>query len=570
MAEFKRRRASTVDTKVTGGIPGFKVFKPGVRASICFPDFKKHNIPSVGHIVPTILAADETGKKIAKQFMGYRDGHGVTGLMPWYFLADVARGVGIGDDRRTFIAADAADDEGGVASSCYGILFNRIHKAVKAGSGQGKDIRVDCVIKKVNPKMWFDLFANDKTGFQDVALVDPKKMRTGFVPWLSLYDNGRLRLNDGFISGAGPRDLAQILMLSGSAMQALIDAACLENPGTSPEESYNEAYVHGDFTALDGTGKFVAIYNAKHHKGVPTMMFKAKTQKIEVDDENEEEYDPEAAGSSGKKKGGRESFGNYSVDFSPRVRLPSPDDEDAIVTYSQAKLIAKAGVADNVLQNYDEIWSYFRLMSPEEQMVELASAFKQKPELLWYAFQPHPEYLTDEIKGILNARSQVAAPGGMQAGDDTDDDGTDDDDTETSAADNPYDDDDVDEYEVETPPAKTKGAYASDSAKTKQAALSKGTAAPKKSAETQELEDGMDELLTRTSKKPKMSASKAIPGVLVPEKKTATGSVKVGNTPAPTKVVKKVIKKVIKKVDPAAVTTPVAPKKKRPTDGLPG
>jgi len=553
MADFKRRRPSTVETKVQGGIPGFKIFKAGVRASICFPDFKTHAIPSVGHIVPTIVSSDATGRKIKKQFMAYRDDHGVAGLTPWYFLADVARSVGIGDDQRTFIAADAADEEGGgVLTSPYGILYSRIKKAVKAASGPGKDMRVDCEIKKVNPKLWFDLFASNDTGFKDVALIDPKKMRTGFVPWLSLYEGGRLRLEEGYLRGAGGRDQAQILMLSGSAMQALIEAACLETPGVDPNDAFNDTYVHGDFTALDGTGKFVVIYNADKHKTVGEILCRKVTQKIEMDaDDSEEEYDPEAEGGGGKQKGERSTFGNYSVDFSSKVRLCAPGDETRDVTYSQAKLIAKEGLSDSVLENYDEIWSYFRLMSAPEQMIELASAFKKKPEVMYYAFKPTPELMTAEVRGILQASAQVAMPSGNGYSDDDDSD-------ESSAAhsDSPYDDDDVEEYDVsDEPPAKEKGAYVSDSAKAKLAALTSGKSAVTKPQELHELEDGMNSLLTRTSK------------VETPvKKKVVTGGVSA--VFATRKVIKKVVKKVVKKATPQPQADPPA-KKKRPTDGLP-
>ena len=56
--------------------------------------------------------------------------------------------------------------------------------------------------------------------------------------------------------------------------------------------------------------------------------------------------------------------------------------------------------------------------SVEEQMVLLARAFRTAPKLLEFAFADHPEYMTQDVRGILAQRRSVVVPEADEADDD--------------------------------------------------------------------------------------------------------------------------------------------------------
>lgn len=419
MAELKRKRHNSVATNSGGQLPGQHLLKPNAHAAIRRPDYKKHAIPTVGHIVPPITATDDNGKKIQKYFEPYRDGHGTEGLMHWYLILDVAQGVGIGDDRKSFILCDSMDEtSGGVNETSYGVLYRRISKAVKNSAGNDNTVR--CGNKKISPKLWSDLLPNENTSYEAQAFMKPTKAKTGFIPILLMIDNGKLILNKdtGRMLGATPGDMAQILMLSGSAIDVVRSKATAESAAFTPDNyDWDSAYEFGDFTKLDGSGKYMVMYNPEHHRNAGTIMRLAQPGSVSAD--ADEDYDPtaDAAGGGGKRQG----FASYEVNFVPKVQLPKlSGGGDAI--YSEKKMFADPSIQKAILDNYDEIWRYFYLPPMEEQCLWLAQAYRTRPELLLYGWADNSEYFTDEVNAVLRARVQALVPSASQVEDDVEED----------------------------------------------------------------------------------------------------------------------------------------------------
>lgn len=442
MAELKRRRHGSVSTNTGGQLPGQHLLRPGVRATIRRPDYNKKPIPLVGHVVPPITATDDSGRKVKKHFQPYRDGHGMEGLLHWCVILDVAHGVGFGDDRKTFILCDPTDETANdVNDTPYGLLFRRISRAVKSAAGTQN--RVLCGTKKISPLMWSDLLPNENTSYEAQAFIKPSRTRTGFVPMLLATDQGKLVLNPdtGRMLGATPGDIAQVVQLSGSAMETLRKQACEESAAFSPDNyDWESAYAHGDFTQLDGNGKFVTIYNPTHHSSAGFITMQNVVGKVSVD--NDDDYDPSADGSRGSKRGGKGSFASYEIRFGAKVQLPRLDGQgDA--RYSEKVLFKNPAVAKDVLENYDEIYKYFYLPSLEEQALWVAQAYRTRPELLLYGWADNREYFTDEVNAVLSARVQGLVPSASQVEDPDDDDEPDAEDINSI-----YDDEDPDD----TPP----------------------------------------------------------------------------------------------------------------------
>lgn len=405
MAEIRRGRHGGVSTRAAGGIPGYSILRPNVRAELLKPDYNKDPFPSVGHIVPPITAIDANGRKVPKRFEAYRDGHDAEGLMHWFVVLDVVKNVGIGDDAKTFIANDPLDDSTDVAATPYAIMYRRIISAVKEFAAT--DRTIICGSRRVNPASWAALLPNNATSFKDHAFARPGSLRTGFVQWLPLYDRKRVRIQEGRISGAGEGDPAYLMMLSGSAMQTLKDAACAATSENPTGTDWAASYVYGDFTRMDGEGKFCVIYNAQYHVNAPMVLNRELPGAIR--DAEEQEFDPSGPSAQAQKQ----EFAQYSVEFVPKVRLPSLDGRGTAL-YSERKIIGAPGVASQVLANCSEIYDYFHLPSYDEQAKLLAMAFRSRPELIVYGWSDAPQFMTDEVKAILNQRTQVATPGNSQ------------------------------------------------------------------------------------------------------------------------------------------------------------
>jgi hypothetical protein len=398
--------------------------RPNVRAELLKPDYNKDPYPSVGHIVPPITAIDDTGRKVPKRFEAYRDGHDAEGLLHWFVVLDVVKNVGIGDDAKTFITNDPLNDETNVAEAPYSVMYRRIVAAVKEHGAKNSTVR--CGDKRINPAVWAALLPNDATSYKDHAFQRPSSMRTGFVQWLPLYDRKRIRINEGRIAGAGEGDPAFLMMLSGSAMQTLKDAACEATSENPTGSDWDESYVHGDFTRLDGGGKFCVIYNAQYHVNAPSVLNRELPGAIRSEDE--QEFDPAQASTAARKT----DFAQYSIAFAPKVRLPNLEGSGTAL-YSERKLIGAPGVGSQVLANYSEIFDYFHLPSYDEQAKLVAMAFRSRPEIIHYGWADAPQFMTDEVQAILRQRTQVATPGNSQ---------DEDEEISTSSGSSIYDDDD--------------------------------------------------------------------------------------------------------------------------------
>jgi hypothetical protein len=338
------------------------------------------------------------------------------------------KNVGIGDDARTFVTNDPLNDDTNVAEAPYSVLYRRIVAAVKEHGAKNSSVR--CGSRRINPAVWAALLPNDATSFKDHAFQRPSSMRTGFVQWLPLYDRKRIRITEGRIAGAGEGDPAFLMMLSGSAMQTLKDAACEATSENPTGSDWDESYVHGDFTRLDGSGKFCVIYNAQYHVNAPSVLNRELPGAIR--DEDEQEFDPAQASSAARKT----DFAQYSIAFAPKVKLPNLEGTGTAL-YSERKLIGAPGVAAQVLANYSEIFDYFHLPSYEEQAKLVALAFRARPEIIHYGWADSPQFMTDEVQAVLNQRTQIATPGNSQ--DEYDDENS------TSVASSIYDDDDDDD-----------------------------------------------------------------------------------------------------------------------------
>ena len=332
--------------------------------------------------------------------------HGRVDCRDWQ-MSDWIRGyravkyVGI-DQKVTFLLMDPEKEQAGEhvwTNNPYKILNDAVHQALKAESAMLGN-------RDVMARSWPNLVNKDS-----------KKKAFNATTWLyfaqcSIYQhNGTVYVKDGIPPrGLRDDDITQILELSKSGGEELITALDSRHEDFNGDAEDFDQFIYPNPVDL-ASGPFITIYNPDKHKAVEVVMGAAEDTIEESDGPEEEEYD-ESKDRARKKKGGSKEMIGWKIHI-----------EDQFL-YSNDKKIRRGKVDltkwESTLRDRLVWWdNVLWVPSFEEQAKMLAAAFRSCPDLLYYGWKDNEEFFTDEVKGILQART--SGPGAEVPGDDDDD-----------------------------------------------------------------------------------------------------------------------------------------------------
>jgi len=186
--------------------------------------------------------------------------------------------------------------------------------------------------------------------------------------------------------GARENDLPQIIQVSKTGGEDLANLLNETHEGfTGDTDNHAEYYVYGETVDLVD-GSFITFYNPEKHN-LDTEVIDA------TDDDNiEEENEVEVAGNSREFKGWKAQVDREFFYVNKRRRRKCKAD---ITKY--AKSIGKN------LQWWDDV---LHIPTHDEICMYLANGFRSIPNLIRYGWADHPEFFTDEVKGLLANRTQ--------------------------------------------------------------------------------------------------------------------------------------------------------------------
>ena len=399
--------SSTKPPSAGSGPRGTHIFNPDVSVRVIRPDFRRHKFPLVCHVLPPVLV-HQSGAAAGKKYFGdFRVGNDGDAFGPFAFTAPMANRIGIGDDRQTFFVSDGSDDSGLYESPAYILtrtLTNAVSQDVKE---KGSPVTVNG--KRITLRDWLNYIPNTMTDFKEFAVPRLKDFPFTFMQVLVLYHDGRFHLSDdNYMAGAVPGDAAHVLMLNRAQATTLFRTLALTHENENPNKS-DSLYVNPDPTDMRGNGAWLVIYNKDHHeiatvKGVSDYASAGVAGGAETFDPSKKS-DTRGSGDSGA------SFASYSVEWLPQVFMPYFKDRAPIVMHN-AKLTQHRQTYENVLHNARPIWENFDIPSPEEQLIFLAKAFQQLPELMLFGLRDYPGGITRDAMAILMQRTQSSLPEG--------------------------------------------------------------------------------------------------------------------------------------------------------------
>lgn len=408
MAKPQRTRASHTPINTGSAFRGNHLFERGAKVSTVNPDWDKCAIPSIFQLIPDLWDRDDNGDPQPLEIGPFRDRHDNEsdrqpgmGLTNFFYLAAVAKMVGIGDNKQTFIVCDYAAGED-PHESLYGIMFRRISEAVNKNSEDNLP-NVLANNRRVNPANWLKYMPGKSVNMKMTAFTHVRKMVQGFFPVLTLVDKGEVYINaKRNVRGANRGDYAQILTASASLTKKIIEQLSIRSDKFYRGElDLQNNYKHGDPTQLDGTGKWMVVYNKEKHHSAASILGQTGVSIDTVNDENEPDL-----GTSGDD-GDDGHYSSYTVDFVDRVRLPFGNTSG---NFKNSRFIGEIDTA-TILSNYRPIIEYIDIPEVDKQKRILTEAFIDRPEMIYYAFADTPDFFTDEVNAMLAARVQVAKPG---------------------------------------------------------------------------------------------------------------------------------------------------------------
>lgn len=456
MGSLRRTAPGKIQNRTSGGMRGYEVFDPKYRTEVVKVDWDgggKNNpkkdptrCPTILKILPFIRDYDDDGVKCKPHFEAYRHGHALEEFNPWYFKAAIGT-FGIGDDKRTSVLCDLSVDR--PEDTLIGIMIRRWRNVIKKKKN-GQIERIKIRGKNYNPLDVDPLFGGEGVQYSNVAFPNLKRIVKYFASVLPLYTRGKLTITkDRNIRGANQGDAQQIVELSVSAGEAIEKALMLpknDKAGIDTSDfDWDNQFLHGDVTDLK-TGKWLVLYNPKYHDIGSVIGKPGPSVANDADDDDEVDFDPDTDAEDDS-----DGFSSYEALFLDKVRVPVK--ETKWTGLSHEKFIG--GLDESILlQNYRPIYDPFWLPEQHEMALLLAKAFRARPELLYFGFADTPEFWTDDVNAVLNARTAVAMPGNtLDAEDDDssdlDDDTIGDDDDELFGGD---DDDEEDARPVSTKP----------------------------------------------------------------------------------------------------------------------
>ena len=281
------------------------------------------------------------------------------------------------DTKLTFILFDPREANAGrydPSTNPYSILYRAVEDAVE-------DSEAMIVNKDVLTNKWAPLVGRgQKQAFSYKTFLY-------FMQGLIYQHNGEVLVKKGRPRGLRDKDWPQIIELSKTGAESMLELLSDQVDGNFDSDDYNQ-FKYPDVTSLT-EGFFVTIYNPdKHSIDLETS--------VEPDAEAEEDDFGEASGTAEKKKS--REFKGWKASISD--------------TYVYSEEGAKKKAKRDLTKVEDEIrekilwWNnVIHVPTHEEICMFCATAYRSMPDLLHYGWQENPEFFTDEVKGILAART---------------------------------------------------------------------------------------------------------------------------------------------------------------------
>jgi len=383
----------------TGGARGGrgnKLLNPEAnRVQIWRPTWDK-NIPTTVRILPA-LDYDDTSKIIP-----YRRSTAASKFTPWCFGCPSVQYVGI-DTKYTFLLYHPAWQKSrsyDPSTNPYQILFDEFKMAIKNDEARlGKS---DVLTKK-----WYGL-AHDSKNSKRRAFSTVKSTHFYKVFIYAHKDKYHLDAKTGLPFGANKRDPTLILCVTKTAGDSLQAKLNRKVAGVSEDAPLNKLFEFGDITGLK-YGKFVTFLGPDHVNSLDFSRYGVKVTEDSQGPDLEEEGDDEEEGEGG---------GDDAFNTRWRTHLHK---EFTYVTKNKKRRTITGDISnlrDVIIQRH-EWWEDVLFFPTHEQIcVWLATAFRSMPNIIRYGWRDNREFMTDEVKGILAARTQ--GPGAEVPSDDDD------------------------------------------------------------------------------------------------------------------------------------------------------
>ena len=300
-----------------------------------------------------------------------------------WFYSDWIRGysaakyVGI-DLKLTFLLCDPRDDYD-MSLNPYVALYRAIMDATKHGEAM-------IGTKNVITTKWFPLTNRESP---KCAFSNPTTLY--YVQGLVYQHNGEVLVGGGRPRGAKPKDLPQIIQLSRSAGEELLEL--LNQFRRDGRGDGCSAFQVPDVTSLE-EGFYITIFNPdKHPLPGNSAVTLAAGEGVK-----EEEYTEESEGGGKSRsrefKGWKTHVGDQFIYTKDGATYKAKRD----LTPLEAKIRENLLWFDNIL----------RVPSAEETAAWCAAAYRSMPDLLHFGWQDNPEFFTDEVRGILAAKTSGA------------------------------------------------------------------------------------------------------------------------------------------------------------------
>ena len=292
-----------------------------------------------------------------------------------------------GAEKSTFILYEPwlADEKR--ANNPYRVFYfacKDAHKSGAFGNGRGWDGR------------WNPLMVGGKGRGAEISNPSARWYIQGYV--LANNEKDYIAERDGVAMGLGEDDDTVLIQLSVSAGDGLLDLLATQRPAekipnnVTPESHPWRFLTYGDPTGVpnaDGSqlskGVFMTVFDPKKVKNITTHTTWDGTIK-ETGQGYESAISRKFVAANGKE---------VSADM-------------------DAAALAKA--KDSWQFWFDDPGSgqkgLLKVPSIEEQCLMIAKGFKDVPELLEFAWADHPEFMTNDVVGVLRARRSALAPDG--------------------------------------------------------------------------------------------------------------------------------------------------------------
>lgn len=305
-------------------------------------------------------------------------------MSDWIRGYPAAKYVGL-EDKFTFLLYDPRAERRGEysrASNPY-VIFQR---AIEDANSSGEAMIGS---RDVMTAKWAPL-TNHRS--QKFAIKRPDYLY--FMQALVYQHDGEILLSGGLPKGLGDNDAPQVLELSKSAVNTMMALLRQQNEGVFDDDDMSQ-FVYPDVCSLSD-GFYITFYNPEKH-----MVSRNDKDASEPEEEEEEEMElgedggEEADNKQQARRGGWECMISDTFRFQTERGWKKP----------KRDLTAKA----DLIMDRIYWWQNVLHVPCHEELARLvASAFRGMPDLLYYAWQHNSEFFTDEVKGVLKARTQGA------------------------------------------------------------------------------------------------------------------------------------------------------------------